>query len=431
MSWYDVLVDPVAQQTHRHGRSRLAWWGEAVLYRVDVPKFRDSDGDGVGDLDGLAEMLPYLSEVLSVDALWVSGLASIDPGDQSAPDGGLADPTAFDRLVSSAHLRGLRVIIDYVVDRRSADPTSPPRSDPTDHGDAVWPSPLTQAAMLRTLRYWLERGVDGVCIRLPESEPSSRDEDINRRNVLRQVRRVVDEYGDRVVIGDSEQLPPADGAPSTSTDIDRFPVPTNRVPLEARSTAETVAALLARMQRTFAAGSWTINLLGDTDRMRLPSRLGTARARTAAMLLLTMPGTPVMYYGDELGVPDMPETDAQLFTDLRRRQVEIQLRERTSMLALYRRLIDLRRVRVALRRGDVHRLPADAPACLLYERCWDGSRTIVATNFEDHDQTVTLPEHGARVVLSTAVDSRPDPYGDRLELHGNEGVVLDPAPKSR
>jgi alpha-glucosidase len=402
-----------------------------VLYRVDVPRFRDSDGDGVGDLDGLAEMLPYLIEVLSVDALWVSGLAPLDPPNQSPAGVGLGDPTGFDRLVSSAHLRGLRVIIDYVVDRPSAEPVSPPSSDPTDHGDAVWPSPLIQATMLRTLRHWLERGVDGVCIRLPKFEASSRPDDVNRRDVLRQLRRVVDEYGDRVAIGDSEQLPPAEGAPATSTDLDQFFVPTNRVLLDARSTAETVDTLLGQMERTFDAGSWTINLLGGSDRPRLPSRLGAARARMAAMLLLTMPGTPVLYYGDELGVTDMPETDGQLFTDLRRRQVEIQLRERTSMLALYRRLIDLRRVRIALRRGAVHRLAVDAPGCLLYARSSRDERTIIALNFEDHDQTVTLPVHGARLALSTAIESRPDPFLDRLELHGNEGVVLDRAPKSR
>lgn len=414
-------MDPVVRQILRAGSSRLAWWREAVLYRVDVPTFRDSDGDGIGDVDGLTESLPYLAELLSVDALWLSRLAARERPDQTTGDVDADDLAAFDRLLASAHLRGLRVIIDYVADGQSAEDPPQPGSDPGVPERSIWRSPLRQAAMLRAFRFWLERGVDGFCVRLPQPDAAGLLEE--PRNLLRQLRRVVDEYGDRVAFGDVA----GSSWPETGDDPhpDELPIPINRAEFDEHWAAGPADALLEQLERTVDAESWTVNLLGDELDAPIASRLGTANARAAAMLQLTAPGTPVVHSGDELGMVDALGADTQLFTDFRRSDVELQLRDQSSMLALYRRLIDLRRVRVALRRGGVRRLEADAPGCLLYERSWGESRTIVALNFEDGEQTVTLPEHGMRAVLSTAAVSEADTYEDQLVLRGYEGVVLD------
>ena len=194
-----------------------AWWHEAVLYHVYLPSFRDSDGDGYGDLEGLRAALPYLSTTLGIDALWVSPFfvspwrdGGYDIADHGAVDPRFGDLGAFDRLVADAHARGLRIIIDYVPNHTSdehpwfresrasrdsarrdwyvwADARAGeqyPNNWVSEAGGSVWEwdegsgqfylhshlreqpdlnwrNPAVREAMLDVLRLWLDRGVDG------------------------------------------------------------------------------------------------------------------------------------------------------------------------------------------------------------------------------------------------------------------------------
>ena len=197
-----------------------AWWRHAVIYHVYLPSFRDSDGDGVGDIGGLLEGLSYLDEVLGVDALWVSPFfvspwldGGYDIADHTAIDPRLGDLESFDRLIAAAHARGLRVIIDYVPNHTSdqhpwfvesrggrhsgkrdwyvwadARPGEQlPNNWVSEAGGSVWAwdagsrqfylhshlaeqpdlnwrNPEVRAAMYDVLRFWLDRGVDGFRI---------------------------------------------------------------------------------------------------------------------------------------------------------------------------------------------------------------------------------------------------------------------------
>ena len=195
----------------------ISWWREAVFYEIYIRSFQDSNGDGVGDLNGITSRLPYLVD-LGVDAIWITPFYpspqvdfGYDVSDFEAVDpqfGTLAD---FDRLIDSAHARGIRVIVDIVLNHTSdrhpwfqssrasgasayrdwyvwhpgrEGGTSPPTNWESAFGgpawtrdgatgewyyhcfypeqpDLNWRNPAVEARMCEVLRFWLERGVDG------------------------------------------------------------------------------------------------------------------------------------------------------------------------------------------------------------------------------------------------------------------------------
>ena len=195
--------------------------------------------------------------------------------------------------------------------------------------DLNWRHPAVQAAMLDVLRFWLDRGVDGFrvdALRQLIKDDQWRDNPPNpayhpsqgpyhavlplytadRPEVLDRIalmRRVVDAYEDRVLLG--ELYLPIDRL-MTYYGVDGAGVhlPSNfhllRVPWQAR----TIATLIETYEAALPAAGWPNWNLGNHDKPRLASRVGTAQTRVAAMLLLTLRGTPILYYGDELGMCD-------------------------------------------------------------------------------------------------------------------------------
>jgi alpha-glucosidase len=208
-------------------------------------------------------------------------------------------------------------------------------------------------------------------------------------------------------------------------------------------------------------GGWPNYVVGNHDVDRVISRLngdgrGQERARVAAMLLLTLRGTPFLYYGDEIGmenvaVPEHLQQDpARIYgrgRDPERtpmqwsrdggftsgtpwlpygdlaRNVEAASGDDGSLLSLYRRLIWFRKTSDALRFGDY--APVDGlPAGVFgYTRMYGDDRLLIALNFTNDEAGFDLPEgvDGSKVVLST---NDAAPPGRRLLLRGNQGVVL-------
>jgi glycosidase len=218
------------------------WWRDAVFYEVYIRSWQDSDGDGVGDLDGITQRLDYLSRTLGVDALWLTPFYpspmkdyGYDISDQVAVDPLFGDLAALDRLVTKAHELGLRVIVDFVPNHTSdqhpwfqasrSSRSDPKRhwyvwSDPAPDGsppnnwiaafggpawtfdkassqyyrhsflpempDLNWRNPQVKNAMFDVLRFWLDRGVDGFRIdaaQYPMKDPEMRDNPPNRGEV--------------------------------------------------------------------------------------------------------------------------------------------------------------------------------------------------------------------------------------------------------
>jgi alpha-glucosidase len=209
--------------------------------------------------------------------------------------------------------------------------------------------------------------------------------------------------------------------------------------------AAAVADLVERYEAALPEGAWPNWVLGNHDRPRIASRVGPGQARAAAMLLLTLRGTPTLYYGDEIGMEDVPVPAARVvdpdgrdperspmrwtgspgagFSDAEpwlplgdlAVNVEAQEADPRSMLALHRALIALRRSRDDLVAGGYETLIASD--VLAYRR---GDCTIVALNLTAGPRTADL---AGEILLDTGL-TRAGERVVRLELAPGEGVIL-------
>jgi alpha-glucosidase len=228
--------------------------------------------------------------------------------------------------------------------------------------------------------------------------------------------------------------------------------------------ARSISALIGNYESTLLPGAWPNWVLGNHDRSRIASRVGGSQARVAAMLLLTLRGTPTLYNGDEIGMHDVPippeavrdpfernvpglglgrdpertpmQWDAgpnagfstatpwlPLADDYPRVNVATQRKDPHSMLALHRSLIDLRRRTPALAVGSYRPIHTDGDL-LLYEREADGERRRVALNLSSTPRAVAWSGSRGRILLSTHLDRSDERVTERLELRADEGVVL-------
>jgi len=214
-------------------------------------------------------------------------------------------------------------------------------------------------------------------------------------------------------------------------------------------------------------GAWPNYVLGNHDEPRLASRYGRERARVAAMLLLTLRGTPTLYQGDELGMvdgeipfdkqkdpfgirvpglgrdgcrtpmqwshaphagfapPHVKECWLPVTSDYREVNVERELADPTSFLNLYRRLLAYRRATPALHSGSYRPIDHVPQDCYVYVRQSENQGVLVALNFSHQEQRIVLPTLGAgEIVVSTGLDrSGPVDLADCV-LRGDEGLVI-------
>jgi alpha-glucosidase len=228
----------------------------------------------------------------------------------------------------------------------------------------------------------------------------------------------------------------------------------------------SLASVITNYEAALPPGGWPNWVLGNHDRSRVATRRGQAQARTAAVLLLTLRGTPTLYYGDELGLSDVMIESSQvrdprelrepglalgrdpvrtpmswdssenagftnakpwlpLHVDWLTRNVARMTEDPQSILTLYRRLLALRRDRLALSVGDFVLLNVE-DEILVYERRQEAERLIVALNLGERQHRLQLPDwaRGSRLLLSTIEDAALVESGTLL-LRSNEAVVLE------
>jgi alpha-glucosidase len=292
-----------------------------------------------------------------------------------------------------------------------------------------------------------------------------RDEDWPEvHEILRRFRRTLDGYEDRMAVGEVFLLDLVRLARYYGSGQDEFHLAHNFVFLTQPWKAEAFRAVVDEFTGLLPGDAWPAWMLGDHDMPRIASRYdeggnGQARARVAAMLLLTLRGTPFIYMGDEIGQADAeippdravdvdgrdPERTPMQWdgspgagfttgdpwlpvgSQAARVNVAAQRDDPASVLSLFRRLIWYRKGAPALRGGDYRSLP-DAPGgCYAYLRSAGDERLLVALNFTGQplEYTVDGPDEG-RLELSTdlahvtgaAVGLRP------LRLGPDEGVVV-------
>jgi alpha-glucosidase len=393
------------------------WWREAVIYQIYLRSFQDTDGDGVGDLDGVHHRLPYLRS-LGVDAIWLNPFYpspqhdhGYDVADYVDVDPQYGTLEGFDRLVHDAHRLDIKVLIDVVPNHCSiehawfaaalaAGPGSPERdrfhfadgrgpygelppnnwrsifggpawqrvteADGTpgqwylhtfapEQADFNWRHPDVPAYFEDVLRFWFDRGVDGVRIDvahglhkaegLPDHAFAIDDEitgDPNNQHawnqpevhdVWRSWRALAEEYTastgrERVLIGEVGVLDTAELAAYQRPDElhQSFFFEFLRTPWD----VDALRGVIDRGRTTVAAsGSPVAWVLNNHDMPRAVTRyaggapggpvgdvdLGITRARAAALLMLALPGSAFIYQGEELGLPEVTDLPEDVLTD--------------------------------------------------------------------------------------------------------------------
>jgi alpha-glucosidase len=487
------------------------WWRHAAIYEVYPRSFADSNGDGIGDLNGITAKLDYLHE-LGIDAIWitpcfpspqidfgydVSDYVNIDP-----MYGTLAD---FDRLVAEAKKRDIHVILDFVVNHtsdkhawfvdsrssktaahrdwyvwRDGKPGGKPPSnwqstfgspgwtlDPKtsqyyyhyfypEQPDLNWRNPAVEKAMFDVARFWFKRGVAGFRLdavdtlyedpkltdnpTLPGTDkfgrPNQQDKYDKKlpevHGALQRLRKVADDYR-AVLIGETwtdnvDELKQYYGAHD-----DELQLPMD---LHLTELALSAPALRQHIGSMDAAGGHPTYVVTNHDIVRSYTRYGDGRhdddiAKLVAAFYLTLRGTAVMYYGEELGMQnygplrkedvkdpigvlgwpkekgrDGERTPMQwtaganagfstgkpwlpVAPSATTRNVETESKDPKSMLAFYRRLLGLRKTESALRDGTYVAMGND-PNVLAYLRRSKDDAVIVVLNVSATPQTLSV-----------------------------------------
>jgi alpha-glucosidase len=427
----------------------------------------------------------------------------------------------LDRLIAEAHARGIRVLLDLVPNHTSdqhpwflesrSSRTNPKRDwyvwadggpdggppnawqsmfggsawtfDPPTgqwyyHGflreqpDLDWRNPAVEAELLDTMRWWFARGVDGFRIDVlwlllkdpaapldPERPWGGRADLPGMIAIAQRMRAVADEFEGRVLIGEI-YLPLDRLVRYYGPDGRGIHLPFNFQLIGAPWDAPTIGEAIRVYEAALPPGAWPDWVLGNHDQSRIASRAGARQIRAAAMLLLTLRGTPTIYDGDEIGMGDVdvpparrvdpagilgPSRDPEraplrwtagpgggfttgepwlpMAPDVPGASVEAQRDDPDSVLALHRGLLALRRREPALSLGSIEVLAAQPDGLLAYRRSLDGRSLVIALALGDRavDTHSILPP-AARILLATRSDlTQPG------RLAPGDGVIVEEA----
>jgi len=519
-------TQPVDSEGHQ-------WWQHAVFYEIYPRSFMDSNGDGIGDLPGIDSKLDYLKS-LGVDAIWITPCypsPQVDFGydvsnyeDIDAMYGTLAD---FDRLEQAAKQRGIRIIMDFVmnhtsdqhpwfVDSRSSRtatkrdwymwhdgkaPGLPPNNWISTFGgsawtfdaktgqfyyhyfypqqpDLNWHNPAVHEAMFDATRWWYKRGVAGFRLDAVDTlfeDPELRDNPVlpglNKygdpkeqdlyntklpevHDVLRDLRKVADEHN-AVLIGetwtkDVNELKQYYGEHNNELQMPMDFMFTKVDKLSPPEFRRQIAAV-------DSAGGWPVFVLSNHDIVRSYVRYGDGQhnqaiAKLMASLYLTLRGTPIMYYGEEIGMEnndpvrkedvkdpigrvgwpqekgrdgertpmqwdDSPNAGFTRGTpwlpippSYKTVNVASELKDPSSILQVYRSLLKLRHQNQALLEGDYVALNENDPNVLSYLRRYKNEAVLVVLNMSSQPQEVSFdlaPQSFAAKSARTLLTSMP------------------------
>lgn len=525
LSLASVPISACALETDKKDRTAAGqahvkqspWWQSAVFYEIYPRSFADSNGDGVGDINGITSKLDYLRD-LGVDALWITpcfpspqvdfGYDVSDYRDIAPEFGTLAD---FDRLIAEARKRNIRIVLDYVVNHssdqhewfkastsskdnpkrdwyvwRDGKDGGPPNNwisifghsawkfDPKtkqyyyhffypEQPDLNWRNPEVRKAMYDVLRFWIDRGVAGFrldAVTTIFEDPKLRDNPVlpgknklgdpnmdNKYNhrlaenheILKELRKVVGEYpSDPVLIGETFTNSVGDLWKMYGERNDEVQLPMNFFfTFIDKLSAPEFARRILEADRNPVNG-WPVYLFSNHDTPRHYVRYGNGAnndqiAKLTATLLLTLRGTPILYYGEELGMEnrdprskdevqdpigklgwpaekgrDGERTPMQWtpgsnagFTTARKawlpitdsfqtHNVETESKDPASVLNWYKKLLTLRRSHPALLSGEYVPVDSRNTNVLTYLRKTPTASILVAMNMSKQAQKVSV-----------------------------------------
>jgi alpha-glucosidase len=503
------LPSNAQQQTDAHARQ---WWQNAVFYEIYPRSFADSNNDGIGDLNGITSKLDYLHE-LGVNAIWITPCFpspqvdfGYDVSDYEAIDPMYGTMQDFDRLVSEAKKRNIRVILDFVVnhtsdqhkwflDSRSSKTSKyrdwyiwrdgknggPPNNWQSEFGvpawtfdkktgqyyynyfypqqpDLNWRNSAVKDAMLDVTRFWYKRGVAGFRLdavdtlfehpNLTDNPPSPGKDKFGRPNfariyntklpevhdVLQDLRKIADQY-DAVLIGETWTKDIAELKNYYGEHGNELQMPMDLM----FGTVNKLSAPEFRRQiaAVDTAGGWPVFVISNHDMVRSYNRYGDGVhndeiAKLMASLYLTLRGSPIMYYGEELGMQNndpkrkedvkdpqgitgwpgeigrdgertpMQWSDAKnagfsnakpwlpVPPSYKTHNVAAESKDPNSILSVYRQLLAMRHNEPALLNGTYTALNEDDPNVLSYLRKYNNEAILVLLNMSNTPQKIKL-----------------------------------------
>jgi alpha-amylase len=419
------------------------WARGAVFYEIFVRSFADSNGDGIGDFNGLVSKLDYLND-LGVDGIWLMPVFEspsyhgYDTTDYETIEQDYGTNADFQRFLGEAHQRGIRVIIDFVANHtsnehpwfiESASSTASPRrdwyvwsatdpgwrqpwggSDPSWHHrngayyygafwsgmpDVNFRKADAKAEMFRLARHWLMQNVDGY--RLDATRylvetgpgPAGQADTAETHQVLKELSDEVRRVNPQAILVAENTVNAATLATYYASIPMNFNFPLAGAIVEGVNSgnANRIRDAIREMRRLYPPGIIDTPFLTNHDQTRIATVLGndSGKLRNAAAILLTLPGTPFLYYGEEVGLQNgptsadeskrtpMPWSSSGGFTTgtpwrayapgVTANNVASQTNDPQSLLSYYRNWIAARKQSPGLLKGEI--TPLDSTAQVL------------------------------------------------------------------
>ena len=356
--------------------------------------------------------------------------------------------------------------------------------------DLNWRNPEVQKAMLDVMRFWLDKGIDGFRVdvmwhMIKDAElrdnPVSPDSVFNLEDliydyliptyttdqpevhdIVKMMRKLMDDYNEKVLIGEI-YLPVKELVAYYGLNEDEAHLPFNFQLLTLPWDPQQIAAVINEYEGVLPEGGWPNWVLGNHDKTRISSRVGRSQARVAALLLLTLRGTPTVYYGDEIGMRDVPipihevvdpqglnmpdlnisrdpartpmqwsDKDFAGFSlykpwlrlpdDFRRVNVENQKTDPYSILSFYKKLLQIRRQEPALHIGNYIPVYADKQM-IAYMRKFENDRFLIVLNLS-HRPCYFKSEYTGKIILSTEPERDCNKIESTITLSGDEGILV-------
>ena len=478
-----------------------------VYYEIFVRSFADSNGDGIGDLNGITGKLDYL-KWLGVSGLWLTPIFpsasyhGYDVTNYFAINPQFGNMADFRRLLREAHARGIKVLIDMVLNHTSnrnpwfeqaLSPKSPYHdwytwaakgtdlAAPSFQGTPAWhrrdgayylgdfssqmpdlnyDNPAVRREMIKVGRFWLTQGVDGfrldattqiyIDFKSDVGNPRAIGKNIAWWQQYHAALRASDP--DVFLLGEVPAQTEAQAAPyyAALNSVFDFPLAKVLVGAAASERSPNLGEYVRNAWRGFrqeARGPIVDSpFLGNHDRNRVIEQLdgNINHMRMAAAMLLTLPGHPFVYYGEEIGMHGM-KPDPSIREPMRwdrnphepgetwweaapdnaspALSVAAERAAPHSLLRFYRRLIHWRAELPALRDGEIAPYPADGGAVSAYTRADHAQRLLVIHNLAGTPRTVQLADASFRAVIRR---TRPGIrlVGRKLTLPGDSTAIL-------
>lgn len=527
------------------------WWRDGVIYQIYPRSYQDSNGDGIGDLQGIITRLDYIQD-LGVDAIWLSPIYpspdadfGYDVADYQGIDPKFGTMEDFDTLVREAHQRGLRIIMDLVLNHTSdqhpwfleskkskdnpyrdwyiwkdakADGSEPNNWhsvfggkgwewDPTtqqyyfhmfykEQPDLNWHNPDVRAAILDVWRFWLDKGVDGFRLDVFNAFFKSRNFENNpskllglsvfyRQNhlydidqpemmpLLADFRKILDSYPERYMVGETfmatqKRAAAYCGEQALHAAFD----------FEFTRSVFNPGVFYKRIQtweRALEDRTWPNYVLNNHDVVRSATRYTRGekddRLFIVAAMLLTLRGTPYLYYGEEIGMRDIRIkrkadvkdpvgkrywpffkgrdgcrspmqwnheihggfTEGEPWLPLHEntviRNVKQQENEPTSLLNFYKKLIHLRKSSITMQRGLFMPITFDPRRLFVYMRQHGEESVLVILNFSRRKTAFVLSgslmRQNWKLMLSNKRSKLPEIKDRKMILQPYEALILE------